>query len=375
MAKVILTPPSIRRITEGPRSLQIIWDDGHSSRYHYIWLRDNSPQSRDANGQRLHDIHDIPEGIHPWSVELSEEGGLKILWAHGEHRSHYSLAWLRANCYSTHFQTLHSLNDSEPRPIKPELWSGKVVDKPMLTRVLEEVVMNPTRRRDWIESLKRYGVGILRGVGTGSGDINLAVRQFGIIRETHLGRILDVNPVSRDGKNTDNKRTRSVVNEMNYRNPMPKLQVFHCLSAADKGAKCSLVDGYLVSGLLRRKQPGMFLLLSSYPAPFLWVDSQHCFFIGRTVIDTNYRGEPTNMHFNHPSAGPFHVPSEIMESYYKGYRTFANMLNDPSYQFQFTLEPGEVVVFDNSRVLHDRQSFFYQGGLHVQGCYASLHDI
>lgn len=64
MSKLNLSSPSISKITEGSRSLDVIWDDGHSSRFHYVWLRDNSPQSRDANGQRLHEIHKNPQDIH-----------------------------------------------------------------------------------------------------------------------------------------------------------------------------------------------------------------------------------------------------------------------------------------------------------------------
>ena len=30
----------------GTRSLNICWSDGHSSTFHYLWLRDNCPQSR-----------------------------------------------------------------------------------------------------------------------------------------------------------------------------------------------------------------------------------------------------------------------------------------------------------------------------------------
>jgi len=39
---------------------------------------------------------------------------------------------------------------------------------------------------------------------------------------------------------------------------------------------------------------------------------------------------------------------------------------------RFSLEPGDCVVFDNTRVLHSRTGFGASGSRHLQGCYADI---
>ena len=373
MSKLNLGYPLISKITEGSRTLKILWDDGHCSIYHYIWLRDNSPQSRDAHGQRLHHIHDIAEKIHPWSVVVSEDGGLEILWAQAEHRSYFSPGWLRAHCYSRPSQTVQTVKECGISSKKTELWSGRVMTKQILNAEIHEVGNNPVHCRDWMETFKRFGVGILKGVGNNSGDLEHAIEKLGNIRETHWGRTFELNR-NLNRPYSDHAPKATMANEMPYRNPMPELQVFHCLSSGGHGAAFTLVDGYLVGGLLRRKHPGMFSLLSSFPVPFFWADSQHCFFMGRMMIDTNFRGETTGLHMNHQCCGPFHVPWEIMEAYYKAYRTFSEMLSDPSYHFNVILEPGEILVMENARVLHDTNNLPSQNLSRLQVCFASWQE-
>ena len=367
MSKLELAPYSISHIIKGTRSLQLTWNDGHVSTYHYIWLRDNSPQSRDAWGQRAHTIHDIYEEIPPWSVKLANEGGLEILWAQAEHRSFYPAKWLRAHCYSDQFHTLYSLSDSEYRRTEAELWSGRVVSKPMVSMSFDEVARHPARCRDWVDLLKRFGIGILKNVGRDVADFDGVVQLLGVPGTTPRGGIFDLNSVNSNEKAPKQNRGSRVSNHMLFRNPMPELQMYHCLSKVGAAGECVLVDGYFVGGLLKRKYPGMFLLLSSYPVPFIWAESGYSMIMERTIIDTNYRGEITNIHFNHRSAGPFHIPSRIMESYYEAYGTFARMLNNPSYQFPFMLEPGEVVALDNRRVLIDLPNLFFQKSPQVRG--------
>jgi gamma-butyrobetaine dioxygenase len=42
---------------------------------------------------------------------------------------------------------------------------------------------------------------------------------------------------------------------------------------------------------------------------------------------------------------------------------------------QVTLQPGDCVVFDNTRILHSRTAFGGGGARHLQGCYADLDAV
>ena len=369
MSSIHLPQDVIKKVTQEPQFLQVNWEDDSSSTFHYIWLRDNSPQSRDVHGQRCHEVSDVQTDVHPLSVNIIEHAGLEVLWDGANSRSYYSAAWLRNHCYSRHSQSLPAFNASRIRTNRPELWTGRVINKQMLTMSLDEIEVNPIRKRHWLELLSDFGVSVLRDVGTEPGDIERVATLLGQVRETPCDRIFDVKSAYSGERLVNSNRMPGVSTSMPYRDPVPAFQFLHCLLSHGSERDCIFVDGYLVSGLLRRKYPGMFLLLSAFPVPYIWLDSQHDLFVERPVINTNFRGEVIRVHFNHRASGPFHVPTCLMESYYDAYRMFDCLLNEPKHQLRFALEPGEVVVMDNHRILQGRLGVSDQQDRQLQVCY------
>lgn len=60
-------------------------------------------------------------------------------------------------------------------------------------------------------------------------------------------------------------------------------------------------------------------------------------------------------------------------SFYKHYRTLAEVVNDPANAFWLGLEPGTVLFIDNWRVMHGRASF--QGKRTMTGCYVGRTEF
>ena len=44
-------------------------------------------------------------------------------------------------------------------------------------------------------------------------------------------------------------------------------------------------------------------------------------------------------------------------------------------QVSFKLQPGELILFDNTRVLHARTAFSASGSRHLQGAYSDLDGL
>jgi gamma-butyrobetaine dioxygenase len=51
------------------------------------------------------------------------------------------------------------------------------------------------------------------------------------------------------------------------------------------------------------------------------------------------------------------------------------MLNRPELMLTLPLEPGDCLVFDNTRILHARTGFAATGRRHLQGCYSDLDGV
>ena len=77
------------------------------------------------------------------------------------------------------------------------------------------------------------------------------------------------------------------------------------------------------------------------------------------------------VHFNNRSIAPItNVPYRDMANYYKAYRKFSNIIDDPKMTINFKLNPGDCFIVDNTRVLHARTAYSGHGSRWLQGCYA-----
>ena len=83
----------------------------------------------------------------------------------------------------------------------------------------------------------------------------------------------------------------------------------------------------------------------------------------------------TAVRLNNRSKAPLRINPALVESWYAAYRAFARMLEDPAWQIRFKLEPGDLFVVDNRRVLHGRTPFAGTGQRHLQGCYADMDGL
>ena len=52
------------------------------------------------------------------------------------------------------------------------------------------------------------------------------------------------------------------------------------------------------------------------------------------------------------------------------------LLRDTHYHLNLKLRPGELIAYDNNRILHGRKSFDPNSGeRHLQGCYMNMEDL
>ncbi len=94
------------------------------------------------------------------------------------------------------------------------------------------------------------------------------------------------------------------------------------------------------------------------------------------MISLSPDGELIGIYFNNRSIGPItDVPYSRMLDYYKAYRKFSNIIDDPKMAIKFKLKPGECFIVDNTRVLHARTAYYGSGNRWLQGCYADKDGL
>ncbi|WP_392757837.1 TauD/TfdA family dioxygenase [Streptomyces sp. LN590] len=340
-----------------------------------MWLRDNCPcaDCRDPrSGQKLFQISALPAALRLDTVtdtDESEGPAVEVIWAPDGHRSTYPVTWLEANRPGGPATGDRRTDD------RKELWKAGDLAGRLPQVGWDEYLGEPGVRARMLDSVLRLGFMLLSGVPEREGQVLDVAETFGYVRETNYGKLFDVR-VEPDPNNLAFTSARITPHTDNpYRDPVPTIQLLHCLVNDADGGDSGLVDGFAAAALLREEDPEAFDVLTRTPVPFVFRDAGTELRADRPLIGTDPLGRVREVRFNNRSIGALRLPAAQVEAFYAAYRTFAELLLRPELQLDLRLSPGDCLVFDNTRLLHARTAFAQDGARHLQGCYADLDGL
>ena len=348
---------------------------GAPLRYHSTWLRDNAndPKTRDKNnGQRLISIADIPVNTYIKSASLDKKGkNITLNFLPKKKQIKFSVSWLEAHAYDK------KQNNSKVW-IHPDLktWS-KATLKHVPIISYKSAKSNKKLLLKWLKSLHRYGFAKMSGCEKKSGTIIKIAKLFGYIRETNYGKWFDVKSKSNAVNLAYTNLGLKAHTDNPYRNPVPTMQILHCLKSSTKGGDSKVVDGFNAALRLKKENKNYFNLLSKYCSRFEFKGKKNVHLKSRfPMIALSPDGELAAVHFNNRSIAPItDVPYNDMTNYYKAYRKFSSIIDNSSMAFTFKLNPGECFILDNTRVLHARTAYSKTGSRWLQGCYVDKDGL
>jgi gamma-butyrobetaine dioxygenase len=344
---------------------------GRPSRFPAAWLRDNCPCERcvvPGTGQKLTDVTEIPNGL---AITHIEEAGdsVAVTFAPGGHRSVFSRSWL-----ADHALDGYADGDGRTEDDK-DLWlPAELAEIPEMSwpRYLGE------GRARALEAVLRLGFVMLRGVPAEPGTVLEVAASFGFVRETNYGRLFDVRVEPAPGNLAFSSRAIRPHTDNPYRDPVPTVQLLHCLRAAGDGGDTGLVDGFAAAAAFRAAEAESFGVLARTPVPFGYVDKQTELRASLPLIQLSPRGRVRGVRFNNRSARPLRLPYAEVAAFYPAYRRWAGLLARPERQLNLRLAAGDCLIFDNTRILHARTAFSVPAGSpgrYLQGCYGDLDGL
>ena len=357
------------KIIDNGKSIILQRPDGSALRYHSTWLRDNAldPKTRDIkNGQRLITLSDIPIDTCVKSAILDDKGeNISLTFSPESKKVSFSTSWLETYAYDVKKKSLKGW-------ISPDL---KIWSSDMLKNIPN--IDYKTAKSDnilllkWMKSLHKYGFAKISGGNKESGAIIQIANLIGYIRETNYGKFFEVrSEISAVNLAYTNLGLQAHTDNP-YRDPAPTIQILYCIENSASGGDSKVVDGFKAAILLKEENPKYFDLLTKYCARFEYnEDGKTHLQSRRPMIELSPDSEIITIRFNNRSAAPItDVPYNDMENYYKAYRKFSEIINNPSMAINFKLKPGEGFVVDNTRVLHSRTAYSGSGNRWLQGCY------
>jgi len=358
---------SIESLSDG---LNIFWSDNSSSCFPWLWLKDHSESQMDLHPdsrQRQIDVFSNQPNNSVDKVFLDTTS------------SHIIIRWKDESESSLSFELLKST--SEPSlPQSYAMNSSSCWNSPSEIKIFPEMtyeeVMSDQGIKTWLHHIKRVGFVLVTETPTTSEATKELMERIAYIRNSIFGGFSVWDNVL---ENPDDTAFTSLAIEPHtdgtYVHDAPGLQTLHCIKRDSIGGENQLIDGLAIAEKMRHDYPDAFNILCNVNIPGRYIKPDTYLESYRPLFRINDNGDIIQVSFNNHDRAPFRLENDLMIKFYDAYKIFHNLANDLNRQFEFMLDPGKVLTFDNWRLLHARSSLtgYRQlcGGYHNREDYES----
>lgn len=327
---------------------------------HPLWLRERcrSASSVDARtGQRLYNPSDLDPALALAGVRRSGPDQISVTFSDG---------------VESHFNEQDLLGEAGMRPGHdglPALIAWDASLNPMPEAQWQEQP-GDALRLDIVSKFLRYGFVILHGVPQIDQALFQVAESFGFVRDTNFGRLFNVRSIPNANDLAYSSLSLDPHTDNPYREPAPGIQLLHCLTNQTSGGLSTLVDGFACAEALRQRDANAYRLLTKVQSRFRFqdVDAEHVAWAPHLKLDEN--GVFQAVHFSPRLDFSPLLPAAELQAFYDARRHLDSLLKAAEFEIRFRLDDGDLVMFDNRRLLHGRTSFDTQEGIrHLQGCY------
>jgi len=358
---------NIADVTRGERGFTITWDDRSVAEFPFIWLRDNAPDEfHPDTRERVFDLTTVNLEITPDAFAV-EPDALVIDWPEKQQASKYGAEWL-------HVHRPGQVR-ADPAIVARTTWDRDGM--PAIPRAAaDQCVGDQLKLRDALRTLKQFGILIVDGLD----DSPDASRSFGDLigfrRRTNFGDMFEV--ISRPVPNNLAYTSLALPLHTDLPNQeiIPGYQLLHCYRNTSTGGQSVFADGFKICEDLRRDLPDDYDLLSRIDIPWRFHDDGNDIRQHRPIICERADSALDYFVFNAHIADLPDMDAEMLYDFYPAYQRLMQRIRLPQYAIQHMLVPGEMVIFDNSRVLHGRTAFDVNSGeRHLRGYYLERNEI
>lgn len=349
--------PTLRDVQVQGLLVTLTWEDDRQAYFPAIWLRDHCACTACRHSQ-THERLYVPLAMIDTAPEAYlEQGHLTLRWADG-HRSRFDSGWLYQRRPGEPLRDMGPIRHPWREGFRPE-------------RVRHGAfVAGAAGERAWLEALLRDGLVLLEDGPLADEEVSRLASRIGPLRSTNFGTRFDV----RSKPNPNNAAYTAIglalhTDLPNWRHP-PDIQLLYCLENDAQGGESLFADGFRVAEVLRDESPDAFRILSETPIDFRFQDETQDIAFRAPILECDADGRVVEVRFNNWIRDTLRLPVHEIEAWYDAYRRFWQLLHDSRHQLEFALSPGQMIAFDNRRVLHGRRAFDPNTGRrHLQGTY------
>ncbi|CAO2654759.1 Nn.00g114920.m01.CDS01 [Neocucurbitaria sp. VM-36] len=387
--------------------------DGSKTQISAVLLRDACSCPRcvhESTNQRLFSTADIPANVRARVVEVdAASDSVKIKWDNDvagyddEHATTFGLAELQGLAQTGSLPVTR--RDSFG---SPSLWSEKRLELPDYD--YESYLKNDHTLFQLMKQLHTYGLAFVTNIPGKETSLATIATRMGPIKDTFYGQTWDVRTVPAAINAAYTSHDLGFHTDLLYFQQPPHIQLLHCIQSASSGGASVFADAYKAAVDLFHSDLEAFETLATVPVNYQYNHPHSNVYrttkpvidlrplrIGETVYTSlsDYKRAWHDLDIRNGGAGwndsmlvdcldkinwgpPFLAPfsnhpqsthdistkqptlstlNDKVERWHQAAVKFNALLQRSSYLYERKMNPGECVLFDNTRTLHSRRAF------------------
>jgi trimethyllysine dioxygenase len=341
----------IQSIKPQSDGLNVFWNNSTSSCFPWLWLRDHSENEIDLHPdskQRQIDVFSKTPDNSIYEVNIDVNKKIVIVkWSdNSESFISFDLLYSMATVSTPSAQALSNEN----------YWNS-ASDIKIFPEISFNEFMADGGLNKWLGHIQTNGFVLVTETPASAEATKELMERMAYVRNSIFGGF---SVWDNKLENPDDTAFTSLSIEPHtdgtYVHDAPGLQTLHCLKKDSIGGENQLVDGLAIAEKMRTEYPEYFKILCKINVPGRYIKTETYLEAKRPLFRVNDQQKVVQVSFNNHDRAPFRLDNESMHQFYKAYKVFHNFANDKNRQFQFMLEPGKVLTFDNWRVLHARSA-------------------
>ncbi|XP_074649433.1 gamma-butyrobetaine dioxygenase-like [Tubulanus polymorphus] len=362
----------------GKRWVDVTWNDDSVTSYPYVWLRDNCQCSKcfhPTTKSRQVLMMDLDPKIEPKQVQVIDDGSLKVTWPDG-HESPYPSEWLHERAFTDAARRKRN----EVYGQKHKFWGAELQDK-IPTYDFSKICSDENHLLDWLLGMELHGIALIRNAPQRTGELEKIAQQICFTRRTNYGESFQVESKT-DPSNLAYTNVKLGLHcDLPFYYYVPGLQFLHCVVNSSTGGSNVFADASYAAKIMETEYPEMYEILSTRLVDYYDIGTDAYTFhkVARwpNFVRDN-EGNVKGVCYNNQVRDTFmNLPIEDVQPLYEALRKFDDIMYDPNNHVKHTLKAGDIICFDNIRVLHGREEYDIgsDGHRHLEGIYIDWDEV
>ena len=333
--------------------------EGLKKEIHPFWLRERVNEEAfvdKVTQQRLFDPTELKKNIEIKKLNLSEKF-LEICFNDGVETK------LAIQSILKEFSNINDIKFIEKIKWDSSLKNLNYFD--FKENIFEEKIMY-----DALINFYKYGFIIFKNVPVHNNFIVNFANSIGSVRRTNFGEFFNVKSKPNPNDLAYTSLALAPHTDNPYRNPVPCIQLLHCIENKVSGGLSTLVDGYTVTEKLKKNFSDYYKILTEIKVRYQFIDKNIILEDWAEMIQLDENKKFKQVRFSPRLDFVPLMEKEKLELYYSARNKISELYNSDDYRIEFKLTPGDLLMMDNYRLLHGRTSYdANEGERFLQGCY------